>query len=518
MLELARFQRWYHTQAERWGLPFVVGSIAVWVAIVSTPFLLIEPTGTHTIVGMIFVLLAVVLPITIINANLQEYRNKLVEMEAENGDVVEEPPAPTAEPFATVPLPPSFTLDKRFRHQWVLGAHGSGKTTLLSHMILNDLQLVAENKASVFVMDSQNELIPQLAQLRLFAPGQPLEGKLIYLDPEPEFPLALNIFDLDSERLSAARPKDRAILERGAFDMVEFFLSAILKMDVSSHQEVMLKYLVPAVMAVPNATILTLRDLVDDGGYQKYVSHFGALDPEVQQWLKSRLHDKEYSVTRTAIKVRIDGFLADSLFRQMFRSPRNRFDLFEAMQSSKVILINTNKALLKGNTEAFGRFFIAKLLQATEERMLLTKGDRLPVFAYIDEATDYIADEKNIAELIDRARKQRVALILAHQREEQIKSPNVFDALRHVGIKCTPYTFPYWIAQVGSDAPIELKVPPTDFGAMPRMDLKDWALMIQHMHDTFGIETAAPVQALQATEPPQKPDDGDTDAKDWPKQ
>ena len=32
-----------------------------------------------------------------------------------------------------------------------------------------------------------------------------------------------------------------------------------------------------------------------------------------------------YSVTRTDIKVRIDGFLADSLFHQMFRSPRNRF-------------------------------------------------------------------------------------------------------------------------------------------------------------------------------------------------
>jgi GTPase SAR1 family protein len=370
---------------------------------------------------------------------------------------VYEPPVIKAEedvvdPFRGATLPPGFTLDRRFRHQWIVGSHGSGKTTLLSHMILSDLRQVYANRASVFVMDSQNELVPNLARLKLFAPGQPLEGKLIYLEPKPEYPLALNIFSQKSERLEGLDETGREILQRNAYEMVEFFLSSILKMEVSSHQEVMLKYLVPAAMSVPNATILTLRDLAD-GQYSEYARFFTNLDPEVHRWIKTRLTSKEYAVTLNAIKIRIDGFLADRVFREMFQQPENKFDLFEAMQSSKVIVVNTNKALLKAKgTEAFGRFFIAKLLQATEERMLIERGARLPVYCYIDEATDYIAEEEKIAELIDKARKQRVALILAHQRVNQIRSTNVSDALENVGIKCSVAVYD----------PTPIKAPPLD--------------------------------------------------------
>ena len=60
---------------------------------------------------------------------------------------------------------------------------------------------VARGEASVFVMDSQNELVPSISRLARFAPDGDLHGKLIYLEYHPEYPLALNIFDFNKSRL-----------------------------------------------------------------------------------------------------------------------------------------------------------------------------------------------------------------------------------------------------------------------------------------------------------------------------
>jgi hypothetical protein len=78
---------------------------------------------------------------------------------------------------------------------WIVAPPDSGKTTFISSMIADDLKRVARGECSIFVMDSQNELIPDIAALEMFAPGRPLHDKLIYLEPTSRYPLALNIFD-----------------------------------------------------------------------------------------------------------------------------------------------------------------------------------------------------------------------------------------------------------------------------------------------------------------------------------
>jgi hypothetical protein len=59
----------------------------------------------------------------------------------------------------------------------------------------------------------------------------------------------------------------------------------------------------------------------------------------------------------------------------MFSHPRSKLDLFAEMNAGKVILINTAKDLLKETgTEIFGRFFIAMIAQAAQERAVLPEG------------------------------------------------------------------------------------------------------------------------------------------------
>src|SRR6185312_11846800 len=111
---------------------------------------------------------------------------------------------------------------------------------------------------------------------------------------------------------------------------------------------------------------------------------------------------------------------------------RGKFNMAKELESPKVILINTDLEFLRHDAcQLFGRFFIAQLLQAAETR----GGDSLPVFCYVDECQDYIANDENAAKLMDKARKRRVAMIFAHQRLQNIESPNVRDALANVGVR-----------------------------------------------------------------------------------
>lgn len=400
--------------------------------------------------------------------------------------------------MAKIRVPLAIPDQALFRAHWIVGDHGTGKTNLLSHLINEQLPRVASGEASIVVIDSQNELIPQLAHHARFGGGGDLDGRLIYIEPDPEHPLALNMFDQESERFSNLSATDRETITRGAMQMTEFFLSSILEAETTSNMATVLRYLVEAVMLIPNATVFTLQELVADGGVARFRHDLAALAPESLFWLEHRLPEREFNVTRGAIRVRLDGFTADPLFRRMFKSPRNKLDLYQELQSSKVILINTNKGLLKNATEPFGRFFIAQLLKATEERMLVHKSTRLPVFAYVDESTDYIAREENIAELINKARKQLVSLTFAVQSEDDIRSPVVLAALRRAAVQTRLHRPGF--ARVTVDRQVaEVEVPYVAFDRMPQMTDRNWHNIMADMWERYTADVSEkPVKQADA--------------------
>jgi hypothetical protein len=62
---------------------------------------------------------------------------------------------------------------------------------------------------------------------------------------------------------------------------------------------------------------------------------------------------------------------------RMFANPKNKLNLFEEMNKGSIILINTAKELLKEDGyEIFGRFFIALIAQATQERAAIAENKR----------------------------------------------------------------------------------------------------------------------------------------------
>ena len=99
----------------------------------------------------------------------------------------------------------------------------------------------------------------------------------------------------------------------------------------------------------------------------------------------------------------------------MFSHQKSKLDLFAEMNAGKVILIDTAKDLLKENgTEVFGRFFIALIANAAQERATLHPSARLPCFVYIDEFQEYI-DEEKTPEMLQLLREYNVGVTIAHQ-------------------------------------------------------------------------------------------------------
>ncbi len=326
-----------------------------------------------------------------------------------------------------------FTIPQhtRFEHHWIVAPQGAGKTQTLQHLILKDIQKVIKDEASLVVIDSQGDLIKNIAGLKLFASGQALVDKLILIEPDPDYPLAINPFDV--QIVGSSRERER--LTNTALELLTYVFGSLLAAEMTPKQETLFRYIIRALMIIPSATILTFNDFLT-GNQTKYQPYIDQLEGPAKQFFETQFNDpKQFGQTKQEVAWRLMYMLENTTFARMFSSPKNKLNLFEELNTSKVILINTDRDLLKERTELFGRLFIAMLLQASEQRATLDRSKRLPVFCYIDECHDYIARDTKITSILDQARKMNVGLILANQRLSQITAPNVLDALMNVSIK-----------------------------------------------------------------------------------
>lgn len=326
------------------------------------------------------------------------------------------------------PIDLSLPRKTRFEHMHIVAGSGHGKTQTLQHLILSDLKAVAQGEASIIVIDSQSDLINTIAGLDVFAPGAALDGRLVLIDPtDIEWPVALNLFDAGLDRLNQYSPLDRERLTNSILELYDFVLGSLLDAGMTQKQNVIFRYITRLLLHIPGATIHTLRELLEDGGYDRYRQYIDKLQGSARAFFEHEFNGREFAQTKRQVLRRLYGILENQTFERMFSHPKSKLDLFAEMNSGKVILINTAKDLLKETgTEIFGRFFIAMITQAAQERAVLAPSDRLPTFVYVDEANDYF--DRNIGIILSQARKYNVGMILAHQYLGQLE-PKLHEAI-----------------------------------------------------------------------------------------
>ncbi len=328
-----------------------------------------------------------------------------------------------------VQQPVDFTIPTktRFEHMHIVAGSGHGKTQTLQYLISQDLDAVAKGQRSVVVIDSQGDLIRNISQLAEFAPGGPLHDRVVIIDPtDVEWPVSLNLFDVGIERLKDYDPLERERLTNSILELYDFVLGSLLDAQMTQKQNVIFRYVTRLMLHIPNATIHTLRELMEPDSHIKFADDIAKLSGTAKRFFETEFMDREFTQTKKQVLRRLWGILENQTFERMFSHPQSKLDLYKEMNAGKIILINTAKDLLKEQgTQIFGRFFIAMIAQAAQERATLPADKRLPTIVYIDEAADYF--DRNIGLILSQARKYNVGMVLAHQYLGQL-DPKLLEA------------------------------------------------------------------------------------------
>ena len=325
--------------------------------------------------------------------------------------------------FLMAPVPLRLSFEDRFSHMHVVGGSGAGKTQLLQHLILHDLQ--SNDPPALVIIDSQTDLINKLSHLALFNPnGGRLADRLLYITPRDiAHPPALNIFDVNRERLGGYDEATKEQVTAGVIQTFDYLFSGLLGADLTAKQGVFFRFVARLLLALPktfgrNATILDFIELMDDAApYRKAIE---SLPPIQRRFFERDFPSKTFAQTKEQIRYRLNAILENPTLARLFTSPTTKIDLFSALNNNSIILVDTAKDFLKGSSAHFGRIFISLVLQAVLERAAIPEHERKPAFLIVDEAASYF--DSNIDDLLTEARKYKLGCVFAHQFLDQCTS------------------------------------------------------------------------------------------------
>lgn len=464
-------------------------------------------------------------------------------------DISDLPPAELVEtylkgtPFRDLfftPMPFVIPDSARFQHHWIVAPPGAGKSTTLQYFIKRDLERVAAGEASIVVMESNRDLIKAIEGLKVFAPGEALDGKLVTIDAEDvEWPIALNLFDVGLEETQSYTPAEREGFRNAVLSLYDYIFSALLSAEMTSRQHTLFNFTIELLLNIPSATLDTLIDLMQPGGIAQFQQYLPTLDPDTRRFFELKFNSKEFDRTKEQVVDRLFAVKRIRTLSRMFSAPKSKLDFFKEMGAGKVILINVPQSLLQEDgVEIVGRFFISMILLAAHKRQLLPKHQRLPCYVYIDECQDFIRRDPKIPVILDQARKLNVALVLAHQRLQQLQpyvldalygataikfASKVSDAAAHAlarDMRTTPefildqppYHFAAYVRGL-TDTAVSIRIPETDMNRFPRMTSEEHGIVQQRLRGQYaanseGQSTVAPAPA-EAIMPPLTLEDDD---------
>jgi hypothetical protein len=297
----------------------------------------------------------------------------------------------------------------RATHLYVIGATGTGKTKFLEFLIEQDIE-----KGNGFgVIDPHGDLIEDIkgflaCRYEETGDEKELSERVILIDPtDPNSTVTFNLL----EKLPNVSVAEQA----------SELVSAFKKIWSDSWGPRMEDLMRNSLTALGEAG-LTLADLphfLTERAFRQDVVQ-RVEHPIAQQYFQrfDALTDRGQLTWIEPVMNKINAFLADHRIRQMFSSPESSFNLREAIDQKKILLIKLDKGRLKDSADLLGSLLLAKIQIAAFSRSDVPQKERTPFYLYIDEFQNFASE--NFMVVLSEARKYGLSLIMAHQTLAQI--------------------------------------------------------------------------------------------------
>ncbi len=303
--------------------------------------------------------------------------------------------------------------EDRMRHLYVIGQTGTGKTTLLKNMVIQDIYA----GAGVCMIDPHGSDIDDILGL---IPKERAED-VIYFDPSyTARPMGLNLLEYDPKY-----PEQKTFVTDEIYGIFRKLYADVPEAFGPMFEQY-----------YRNATMLVLDDPLSGNTMLEIYRVFAdekfrelklsrCKNPVVIEFWKSIAEkargEAALSDIAPYIVGKFDVFLSNEIMRPIIAQEKSAFNLREAMDGGKILLINLSKGRLgERNASLLGLIIVGKVLMAALSRVdIPDESKRKDFYLYIDEFQNVTTN--SITQILSEARKYRLGLTIANQFIAQLE-------------------------------------------------------------------------------------------------
>lgn len=310
---------------------------------------------------------------------------------------------------------------ERERHQYIIGGTGNGKTTMLQYQIVQDMQ----HGKGVAIVDPHGDMAETLLR---YVPPERVKD-VVYFNPDDlEYPIGLNLLELTPGLTGNDLLREKDIITES---VISVFRKIFSEDDSGGHRiEYVLRNAIQTALTLPDATLFTIFDLLNDPKYRKDVIK-KLEDKNLINFWKNELGKAggmQQVKMAAGITAKIGRFLFSASAKQILEQPKSTIDFDDILNSGKILICNFSKGLLGEDTsELFGITVLAKLQLASLRRARLQQQERRAFYLYVDEFQNFATT--SFVQMLSEARKYKLFLTMAEQSTSQQKDQQMVNII-----------------------------------------------------------------------------------------
>ena len=295
----------------------------------------------------------------------------------------------------------------RSRHMYVIGKTGMGKSTLLENLAIQDIQ----NGEGICFIDPHGGTAETLLE---FVPEHRIDDVIYFAPFDTEYPVGFNVMEdvgYDKRHL-----------------VVAGLMSSFQRIWVdawSARMEYILQNTLLALLEYPDTTLIDVNRMLINKEFRDKVVEYVS-DPIVKRfWVEefAGYTDRYTQEATPAIQNKIGQFSSNPLVRNIIAQPKSSFDIREAMDTNKILIVNLSKGRMgEQNADLLGSMIVTKIYlsaMSRAEETPQTLAKLPPFYLYVDEFQSVVND--SFANILSEARKYKLSLTIAHQYIEQVE-------------------------------------------------------------------------------------------------